>query len=155
MTFSIVARDSDHPDGPSWGVAVASKFLAVGNAVPAAVAGVGALATQAEANVAWKGEGLSLLDEGATAEVALQRLLEEDEKRDHRQIGIVDSDGGAASHTGADCLDWAGSITGDGLAIQGNILAGPEVVAAMNEAWTASAGQPLTRRLLAALAAGD
>src|SRR5689334_2007704 len=103
MTFSIVARDD-----ASWGVAVASRFLAVGNAVPAAVAGVGALATQADANVAWKGIGLSLLDEGATAEVALQRMLEEDDKRDHRQVGIVDIDGGAASHTGAECLDWAG-----------------------------------------------
>lgn len=156
MTFSIVGRSDDEPDGlPAWGVAVASKFLAVGNAVPAAVAGVGALATQADANVAWKGIGLSLLDEGATAEVALQRLLEEDEKREHRQIGIVDVDGAAASHTGESCFDWAGSVTGDGVAIQGNILAGPEVVEAMKQAWDDSSGAPLTRRLLAALAAGD
>lgn len=156
MTFSIVARSDDEPDGlPAWGVAVASKFLAVGNAVPAAVAGVGALATQADANVAWKGIGLSLLDEGATAEVALQRLLEEDEKPEHRQIGIVDVDGNAASHTGAACFDWAGGVTGDGVAIQGNILAGPEVVEAMEQAWNDAAGAPLTRRLLAALSAGD
>ena len=150
MTFSIVGRD-----GSSWGVAVASKFLAVGNAVPAAVAGVGALATQADANVSWKGIGLSLLDEGATAEVALERMLEEDDKRDHRQLGIVDVDGGAASHTGSACFDWAGGITGDGVAIQGNILAGPEVVEAMKIAWDASEGEPLSRRLLAALTAGD
>jgi uncharacterized Ntn-hydrolase superfamily protein len=155
MTFSIVARADDHPDGPSWGVAVASKFLAVGNAVPAAVAGVGAIATQAEANVAWKGIGLALLDEGATAEVALQRMLEEDDKRAHRQVGIVDSDGGAVSHTGESCFDWAGGLTGDGVAIQGNILAGPEVVQAMKEAFDSSAGEPIARRLLAALAAGD
>ena len=109
MTFSIVARSTD---GESWGVAVASKFLAVGAVVPAAVAGVGAIATQADANVAYKGLALSHLDEGATASVALQRLLEEDDGRDDRQVGIVDVDGGAASHTGHACLDWAGGVTG-------------------------------------------
>jgi uncharacterized Ntn-hydrolase superfamily protein len=153
MTFSIVARSAD---GESWGVAVASKFLAVGAAVPAAVAGVGAIATQASANVAYKGLALSHLDDGATASVALQRLLEEDEGRDHRQVGIVDVDGGAASHTGSECLAWAGSIVGDGYAIQGNILAGAQVVEAMERAWQQSAEDaPLARRLLAALAAGD
>lgn len=157
MTFSIVARSEHGPgDHPEWGVAVASKFLAVGNAVPAAVAGVGAIATQADANVAFKGIGLSLLDEGATASVALDRLLDEDPKRNHRQVGIVDVDGGAATHTGAACFDWAGGTTGDGFAIQGNILAGPEVVEAMKQAWQDSdESEPLARRLLAALAAGD
>ena len=153
MTFSIVARSAD---GESWGIAVASKFLAVGSAVPAAVAGVGAIATQAFANVAYKGLALAHLDEGATASVALQRLLEEDDGRDHRQVGIVDVDGGAASHTGSACLDWAGGLTGDGYAIQGNILTGSEVVEAMEEAFLASDPElPLERRLLAALRAGD
>ncbi|GAA3812826.1 DUF1028 domain-containing protein [Nocardioides panacisoli] len=153
MTFSIVARSAD---GESWGVAVASKFLGVGSAVPAAVAGVGAIATQALANVAYKGLALSHLDEGATASVALQRLLEEDEGRDHRQVGIVDVDGGSASHTGTACLDWAGGLTGEGYAIQGNILTGSDVVEAMEAAWLASdADEPLERRLLAALRAGD
>jgi uncharacterized Ntn-hydrolase superfamily protein len=153
MTFSIVARSAD---GESWGVAVASKFLGVGSAVPAAVAGVGAIATQALANVAYKGLALSHLDEGATASVALQRLLEEDEGRDHRQVGIVDVDGGSASHTGPACLDWAGGLTGDGYAIQGNILTGSDVVEAMEAAWLASdEDEPLERRLLAALRAGD
>lgn len=153
MTFSIVARSAD---GESWGVAVASKFLAVGAAVPAAVAGVGAIATQAAANVAYKGLALAHLDDGATASVALQRLLEEDDGRDHRQVGIVDVDGGAASHTGSACLDWAGGVTGDGYAIQGNILAGPEVVEAMEAAWLGSSPEaPLADRLLAALTAGD
>ena len=153
MTFSIVARSAD---GESWGVAVASKFLAVGSAVPAAVAGVGAIATQADANVAYKGQALAHLDDGATASVALQRLLEEDDGRDHRQVGIVDSDGGAASHTGNACLPWAGSVTGDGYAIQGNVLAGEEVVVAMQAAWdTSDDDAPLARRLLAALTAGD
>jgi uncharacterized Ntn-hydrolase superfamily protein len=152
MTFSIVGRSAD---GESWGVAVASKFLAVGSAVPAAVAGVGAIATQAEANVAYKGLALSHMDEGATAGVALQRLLEEDDKRQDRQVGLVDVDGGAATHTGSDCLDWAGGVTGDGVAIQGNILVSPEVVDAMKAAWDSAVDQPIARRLLAALRAGD
>ncbi|MDN5744970.1 MAG: DUF1028 domain-containing protein [Nocardioidaceae bacterium] len=153
MTFSIVARSAD---GTSWGVAVASKFLAVGSAVPAAVAGVGAIATQADSNVAYKGLALSHLDEGATASVALQRLLEEDEGRDHRQVGIVDLDGTAASHTGSECIDWAGGHIGEGYAIQGNCLTGSEVVESMEAAWLDSAETaPLQDRLLAALAAGD
>lgn len=152
MTFSIVARSED---GESWGVAVASKFLAVGSAVPAAVAGVGAIATQADANVAWKGLALALLDEGATAGVALQHLLEEDEGRDDRQAGIVDAEGNAASHTGANCFDWAGGSTGPGYAAQGNILTGPEVVEAMERAWLEGVDLPFGRRLLGALAAGD
>ncbi len=153
MTFSIVARSTD---GESWGVAVASKFLAVGAVVPAAVAQVGAIATQADANVAYKGLALSHLDDGATASVAVLRLLEEDDGRDERQVGIVDAEGGAATHTGHACLDWAGGVTGDGYAIQGNILAGEFVVAAMQDAFEASdADEPLARRLLAALSAGD
>jgi uncharacterized Ntn-hydrolase superfamily protein len=152
MTFSIVARSAGpDPETASWGVAVASKFLAVGSAVPAAVAQVGAIATQAHANVAYKGLALAHLDEGATASVALQRLLEEDEGRDHRQVGIVDVEGNAASHTGSACLDWAGSVTGDGYAIQGNILTGEEVVSAMEAAFLASDPEAP----LAALEAGD
>jgi uncharacterized Ntn-hydrolase superfamily protein len=154
MTFSIVARSDD---GESWGVAVASKFLAVGSVVPAAVAEVGAIATQAWANVAYKGQALALLDEGATAAVALQRLLEEDDGREHRQVGLVDGEGGAASHTGSACLDWAGGRTGEGYAIQGNILTGEDVVLAMEAAWhdVSDPGVTLARRLLTALRAGD
>src|SRR4051812_14639688 len=152
MTFSIVARSAD---GQSWGVAVASKFLAVGSAVPAAVAGVGAIATQADANVAYKGQALAHLDDGATASVALQRLLEDDQGRDHRQVGIVDVDGGGASHTGHACLDWAGSLTGDGYAIQGNILAGEQGVQAMEAALLGSdESGPLPRPPPAPLTAG-
>ncbi|MDN5896171.1 MAG: DUF1028 domain-containing protein, partial [Nocardioides sp.] len=152
-TFSIVARSAD---GESWGVAVASKFLAVGNAVPTAVAGIGALATQANANVSYKGIGLSLLDGGAAAGVALQRLLEEDPDRDHRQVGIVDADGAAATHTGDACFPWAGGVTGDGYAVQGNILTGPEVVEEMERAFLETeASVALAARLLAALTAGD
>lgn len=152
MTFSIVARSSD---GESWGVAVASKFLAVGSAVPAAVAGVGAIATQADANVSYKFLALAHLDDGATAQIALDRLLEEDDGREDRQVGIVDMEGNAATYTGRDCFDWAGGASGDGFAIQGNILTGPEVVEAMQGAWLAGSDQPFARRLLATLAAGD
>jgi len=153
MTFSIVARSAD---GESWGVAVASKFLAVGNAVPAAVAQIGAVATQADANVAFKGLALAYLDEGASAGAALQRLLEEDDKREDRQVGIVDAEGNAATHTGHNCFDWAGGLLGEGVAVQGNILAGPHVVEAMLESWEAGdPDAPLARRLLDALQAGD
>ncbi|HET6877434.1 MAG TPA: DUF1028 domain-containing protein [Jatrophihabitans sp.] len=152
MTFSIVARSDD---GESWGVAVASKFLAVGQVVPAAHAGVGALATQAEANVAWKPAGMSLLQEGMPARQVVQRLVDEDEKSAHRQIGVVDATGGSATHTGGECLDWAGGIAEPGVAIQGNILVGSRVVEAMKQSWDATGGQPLAHRLLASLAAGD
>lgn len=152
MTFSIVARSDD---GLSWGVAVASKFLAVGNVVPAAVAGLGAVATQANANVAWKPTALTLLDEGLAAADVVARLVADDGGPADRQLGVVDAAGGTATHTGPGCLDWAGGVAGDGAAIQGNVLAGPQVVEAMRGAWLASAGQPLGHRLLAALAAGD
>jgi uncharacterized Ntn-hydrolase superfamily protein len=153
MTFSIVARS---PDGESWGVAVASKFLAVGSVVPAAVAGIGAVATQADANVAWKGLALALLDEGATAPVALERLLADDAAPTHRQLGLVDQEGTAAAHTGVDCLPWAGHLVGDGVTLQGNVLTGPEVLTAMAASWADTADEPdLARRLLAALRAGD
>ena len=153
MTFSIVARSQD---GETWGVAVASKFLAVGSVVPAAVAGIGAVATQADANVSWKGEALSLLDEGATASVAVDRLVADDDRPTHRQVGVVDGEGNASAHTGDDCLVWAGDLVGRGVTMQGNVLAGPEVLWAMKDAWDASQDEPdLGRRLLAALQAGD
>lgn len=151
MTFSIVATDGD-----AWGVAVASKFLAVGNAVPAARAGVGAIATQSYANLAYRPEGLALLESGRSAQEVLDALTAADDLREQRQAGIVDRSGRAATFTGAECHDWAGGVTGDGYAIQGNILTGPDVVAAMEKAWQASASDaPLARRLFAALRAGD
>ena len=153
MTFSIVARSAD---GTSWGVAVASKFLAVGSAVPAAAAEVGAIATQSFANTAYKSLGLAALGEGLSAAETLDRLLADDADREQRQVGIVDADGRSATFTGSGCYGWAGGVTGAGYAIQGNILTGPEVVAAMEQAWDASLPTaPLEVRLLAALAAGD
>jgi uncharacterized Ntn-hydrolase superfamily protein len=153
MTFSIVARS---PDGTAFGVAVASKFLAVGAAVPAAAAGVGAIATQAYANLAYRPEGMAQLREGRSASLTLETLVAADDKRETRQVGIVDVAGAAATFTGSECNPWAGGVSGEGYAIQGNILTGPEVVAAMEDAWHATrAGDPLARRLLAVLAAGD
>jgi uncharacterized Ntn-hydrolase superfamily protein len=151
MTFSIVARNGD-----AWGVAVASKFLAVGAAVPAARSGVGAIATQSYANLAYRPVGLAHLEMGASAQQALDGLTAADDRREQRQAGIVDARGGSATFTGSGCHSWAGGVTGDGYAIQGNILTGPEVVAAMEGAWLSSDVQsPLARRLLAALVAGD
>ena len=153
MTFSIVARSAD---GLSWGVAVASRFLAVGAAVPAAVAGIGAVATQADANVAYKPLALMHLDGGATADEALARLLESDAGREQRQVGMVDADGRAVSHTGADCMDWAGGRVGTGYAIQGNILVGEHVVEAMERALLdADPEASLAQVLWGSLAAGD
>lgn len=153
MTFSIVARSAD---GHSYGVAVASKFLAVGAAVPAAEAQVGALATQSYANLAYRPQGLTLLRTGVAAADVVAGLTAADPGRATRQLGVVGPSGDGATFTGTDCHDWAGGIAGDGFAIQGNILAGKHVIVAMFEAWAASdPAAPLARRLHAALLAGD
>ena len=152
MTFSIVAFD---PDTRSWGIAVASKFLAVGAVVPWGRAGAGAVATQATANLSYGPDGLELLAGGATADDVVAQLTGADDERDHRQVGLVDAEGRGATFTGPSCLDWAGGQGGDGFAIQGNILAGPQVVEAMAGAWQAHADQAFERRLVTALAAGD
>jgi uncharacterized Ntn-hydrolase superfamily protein len=152
MTFSIVAFD---PDSDSWGIAVASKFLAVGAVVPWGRAGAGAVATQATANLSYGPSGLDLLAGRATADDVVAQLTGADDERDHRQVGMVDAEGRGATFTGPSCLDWAGGQAGDGFAIQGNILAGPQVVAAMVEAWQGHADEAFERRLVAALAAGD
>jgi uncharacterized Ntn-hydrolase superfamily protein len=150
-TFSIVARD---PANGDLGVAVASKFLAVGSVVPWAQAGAGAVATQALANVGYGPRGLELMAQGRSAQETLAALLADDPEREQRQVGLVDAQGGAAAHTGSACMDWAGHIVGSGFAAQGNILAGPPVVAAIAEAFVAAQGE-LADRLLAALQAGD
>ncbi len=149
MTFSLVAKA-----GSQWGVAVASKFLAVGAAVPAAQWDTGAIATQSFANLAYRPDGLRLLTEGRTAQQVLDTLTAADELREQRQAGIVDRTGGAATWTGSDCNPWAGGRTGDGWAAQGNILTGPEVVDALAETFQSTEGT-LAERLTAALLAGD
>lgn len=153
MTFSIVARSAD---GRTHGVAVASRFLAVGAVVPAAEAEVGALATQAHANLAYRSTGIALLRAGVSAADAVAGLVAADPGRAHRQLGVVGAGGDGATYTGAECHDWAGGASGPGWAAQGNILAGPQVVDAMRDAWLGAApGEPFAARLLAALRAGD
>jgi uncharacterized Ntn-hydrolase superfamily protein len=151
VTFSLVACD---PDAREWGVVVASKFLAVGAVVPWARAEVGAIATQAYANVAYGPDGLALLAAGHGAQEVVDRLTAPDREREQRQLGVVDAAGAAATFTGRGCLDWAGGRAGDGYAAPGNILTGPDVVEAMAAAFDA-AGGTLAERLLIALAAGD
>ena len=153
MTFSIVARSAD---GTCWGVAVASKFLAAGAVVPAAAAGVGALASQSFLNLRYLPDGLALLAQGLGADDVVERLVSPDELRDSRQLGVVDVQGGSAAWTGVECIPWAGSAGGRDHTAQGNCLAGAEVVERMSQAFVDSGAQtPLARRLLAALAAGD
>jgi uncharacterized Ntn-hydrolase superfamily protein len=151
-TFSIVAADSAAGE---VGVAVASRFFAVGAVVPFAAAEVGAVATQAFANVSFGARGLDLLERGLEPDEVLRVLLRDDAGRERRQVGVVDASGRSATDTGEGCNAWAGGRTGPGYAVQGNILTGEEVVAAMERSFLASAGQPLAERLYRALAAGE
>jgi uncharacterized Ntn-hydrolase superfamily protein len=150
-TFSIVAYD---PSEYAWGIAVASKFPAVGSVVPWARAGAGAVATQSHANTSFGPRGLDLMEKGASAQQALQALIADDPQKELRQVGMVDNQGGAATYTGSACHDWAGGLTGNGYAIQGNILAGENVVKAMEATFVSQSGSLVTR-LFQALLAGD
>jgi uncharacterized Ntn-hydrolase superfamily protein len=151
-TFSIVAAD---PEAGEVGVAVASRFFAVGSVVPWARAGSGAVATQSNANTTFGLRGLDLLSSDATPEEALTILLRADSGRDGRQVGIVAADGRSITYTGTNCTAWAGGRSGSGYAVQGNILAGESVVAALERGFLEAKGKPLAERLLAALLAGD
>lgn len=150
-TFSIVAGDLDEK---AWGVAVASKFPAVGAVVPWAQATVGAVATQSYANTSFGPRGLEMMQRGLSAEETLASLLDDDEDRELRQVGLVDASGQAATFTGRKCFDWAGGLTGTGYAIQGNILSGENVINAMQVAFVGAKGD-LPTRLYQALLAGD
>jgi uncharacterized Ntn-hydrolase superfamily protein len=150
-TYSIAACD---PEAGQWGVATQSKFLAVGSVVPWAEPHVGAIATQAYANPRYGSEGLQLLREGLSAQEVVDRLTAADEGRDHRQLGVVDADGGSATFTGAECLEWAGGTTGKCYAAQGNILVSGETVDALASTFEASTG-PLAERLLDCLDAAQ
>ncbi len=151
MTFSIVAFD---PANGDLGVAVQSKFPNVGVSIPFARAGVGAVATQSYCNTSYGPRGLALLENGASAQQAVEILTGEDPQRESRQLGIIDTRGRAASFTGAHCFDWAGGLLGKDCAVQGNTLAGPQVVEGMARGFENSSG-PLVERLLAALRAGQ
>ena len=151
-TFSIVAAD---PETGEAGVAVASRFFAVGSVVPWAHAGVGAVATQSFANTTYGPRGLDLLARGLSPDEVLQVMLRVDEDRGRRQVGLVSAAGKSATYTGEGCITWAGGRNGKNYAVQGNILAGEGVVQAMEKAFLASAGKALAERLYAALKAGD
>jgi len=150
-TFSIVAYD---PEAKEWGVAVQSKFLAVGAVVPWALAGAGALATQSYANLSYGPDGLALMAQGLSAQETLDRLVAGDEGRDRRQVGAVDAQGRAATFTGAGCHDWAGGLIGSHFAAQGNILVSAETVQAMARTFEVAEGE-LADRLVEALSAGQ
>jgi uncharacterized Ntn-hydrolase superfamily protein len=150
-TFSIVAHD---PAAQEWGIAVQSKFLSVGAVVPWAKVGVGAIATQAHANTSYGPDGLALLAQGLGAQEALDRLVAADAERDHRQAGLVDAQGRAATFSGPACLEWAGGVTGPYYACQGNILVSAETVRAMAQTFERSQGE-LADRLVMALSAGQ
>ncbi|HEY7415747.1 MAG TPA: DUF1028 domain-containing protein [Ktedonobacteraceae bacterium] len=151
MTFSIVARDTQTGE---MGIAVQSKFLAVGAVVPWARAGVGAIATQALANTSYGTRGLELLASGHSARQTLDALLEDDPGRSDRQVGIVAATGEPVTYTGSQCFSWAGGITGEHFACQGNILVGEDTVKAMARTFEQTGGV-LCDRLIAALAAGQ
>jgi uncharacterized Ntn-hydrolase superfamily protein len=150
-TFSIVARD---PDNGDFGVAVQSKFIAVGAVVPWAKAGIGAIATQAWGNVSFGPNGLKMLEDGLSASEALQELLASDSQRERRQVAIVDAKGRVAVHTGKECMDWAGHVTGSGYSCQGNILASSKVVESMAKAYD-DTREDLIDKLLQTLTAGQ
>jgi len=150
-TFSIVAMDSVTGE---LGVAVASRFFAVGAVVPWARAGIGAVATQSFANTTFGWRGLDLMEKGSTPEEAIETLIGSDDDPDRRQVGMVAADGKSATYTGEHCLPWAGGRSGPGYAIQGNILAGEAVVTSMERAYLETEGT-LAERLYAALVAGD
>jgi uncharacterized Ntn-hydrolase superfamily protein len=151
-TYSIAACDLE---AGQWGVATQSKFLAVGSIVPWAEPYVGAIATQAYANPRYGPDGLELLREGLGATEVVERLTDADDARDHRQLGVVDRQGGSATYSGSECMDWAGGLAGPCFAAQGNILVGEETVAALATTFAATAGRPLAERLLECLAAAQ
>ena len=150
-TFSIVAYD---PDENGWGIAVASKFPAAGAVVPWAQAGAGAVATQSYANTSYGPRGLAMMGSGISAEHAIKTLIEEDEERALRQVGMVDAAGNAATYTGEECFEWAGGLTGEHFVVQGNILVGPEVIQAMADGYQNS-DERFPERLHSALLAAD
>lgn len=150
-TFSIAAAD---PAAGEMGVAVASRFFAVGSVVPWAKAEVGAVATQSFANTSFGWRGLDLLEKGMAPEQAIQALLKDDDNPTRRQVGVVSPNGKSATYTGENCIPWAGGRSGTNYAVQGNILTGEDVVVAMEKAFLETRGT-LAERMYAALLAGD
>lgn len=152
MTYSIVARD---PRTGQFGVAVASRFFAVGALVPHVRGGRGAVATQAFVNPLWGLEGAERMAAGEGAESVLADLVARDGGRAQRQAHMIDAVGRIAAHTGDQCVDWCGHLAGDGVSVAGNMLAGPEVVADALTAYEDGADRPFAGRLLHAMQVGE
>jgi uncharacterized Ntn-hydrolase superfamily protein len=152
MTWSILARD---PATGKLGVAVATRFFAVGAVCPRVEGGVGAIATQALVNPLYAPDSLARLRAGELPEAVLGALVAADAGREHRQLHILSAEGRIAQHTGAACIDWCGSVSAPDVSVAGNMLAGPQVLQATLDAYRAHAGQPLALRLIAALEAGE
>jgi uncharacterized Ntn-hydrolase superfamily protein len=152
MTWSIIAKD---PATGQFGIAVATRFFAVGARVPYIAAGFGAIATQAFVNPYYGIDGIKLLREGLNAHDVLATLLATDDGRESRQIHIMDASGAIAAHTGRGCVDWCGHIAGSGFSIAGNMLAGADVLAETAKTYVANDSLPFPRRLLAAMRAGE
>jgi uncharacterized Ntn-hydrolase superfamily protein len=151
-TYSIAACDLE---AQQWGVATQSKFLGVGSVVTWAEPQTGAVATQAYANPRYGPDGLALLRDGLSAEEVVERLTSADEGRNHRQLGVVDGEGGSATFTGSECMEWAGGRTGPCYAAQGNILVSAATVEAIASTFERTAGAPLAERLLDCLDAAQ
>ena len=151
MTWSIIARDASG----AFGVAVASRFFAVGALCPHGRSGAGALATQALVNPLYAGPALDGLSRHMDPKVIVLKLTAADEGRDHRQLHMIDTWGKSAAYTGAACIDWCGHVAGSGFSVAGNMLAGPQVIAATAETFEANAALPFAERLITALAAGE
>jgi uncharacterized Ntn-hydrolase superfamily protein len=151
MTWSIIARD---PASGAFGVAIATRFFAVGALCPHAESGVGALSTQALVNPHYGAQGLKLLREGLPAEAVVRRLIAPDEGREQRQLHVIDAAGRVAQHTGKSCIDWCGAIAGEGFSVAGNMLAAARVIEETAKAYEKQSGS-FAERLLAALEAGE
>jgi uncharacterized Ntn-hydrolase superfamily protein len=151
MTWSIIARD---PASGAFGVAIATRFFAVGSLCPHAQSGVGALSTQALMNPHYGAQGLELLRAGVAAPEVVQRLVAPDEGREQRQVHVIDAAGRVGQHTGRQCVDWCGAVTGDGFSVAGNMLANDRVVRETARAYQGSR-KSFPERLIAALEAGE
>ena len=151
MTWSIVARSRSG----AFGVAIASRFFAVGALCPHAHSGIGALATQALVNPLYGPRGLTMLSQGLEAADVVYALVEADAGREHRQLHVIDAEGNIAAHTGVECIEWCGQIAGDGYSVAGNMLAGPQVIEDTAQAYDAGSDLPFAERLIAAMEAGE
>ena len=152
MTWSIIARDAA---SGTFGVAIATRFFAVGALCPHAQSGVGALSTQALVNPHYGKQGLELLRAGVPAPEVVKRLTAPDEGRDQRQVHVIDAAGRIGQHTGKNCVDWCGALSGDGYSVAGNMLAGPRVIQETARVFEESIEKPFAERLIAALEAGE